>query len=45
MNLVCGLALHQFFVAQVDKERPPGVWEVIGSNPIGVPDFFIVPRS
>ena len=30
MNLVYGLALHQFCVAQL-IERPPGVWEVIGS--------------
>ena len=26
-------------------ERPPGVWEVIGSIPVGDPDFFFVPRS
>ena len=26
-------------------ERPPGVWEVIGSNPVGNSDFLFVPRS
>ena len=30
MNLVYGLALHEFCVAQL-IERAPGVWEVIGS--------------
>ena len=25
--------------------RPPGVWQVIGSNPIGDSEFFFVPRS
>ena len=44
MNLVHGLALHEFSIAQW-IERPPGVWEVIGSNPVGDSDFFFVPRS
>ena len=34
MNPVYGLPLHEFSVAQ-RIERPPGVWEVIGSNPVG----------
>ena len=33
MNLVYGLALHEFSVTQ-RIECPPGVWEVIGSNPV-----------
>ena len=41
---VYGLALHEFPIAQVDR-APPGVWEVIGSNPVGDSDFFSVPRS
>ena len=44
MDLVYGLALYEFSVAQW-IERPPGVWEVIGSNPVGVSDFFFVQRS
>ena len=44
MNLVYGLALHEFSVAQW-IERPPGVWEVIGFNPFGDSNFFFfVPR-
>ena len=39
MSLVYGLALHEFSVAQW-IERPPGVWEVIGFNPVGDSDFF-----
>ena len=34
MNPVYGLPLHEFSVAQ-RIERPPGVWEVKGSNPVG----------
>ena len=34
MNLVSGLALNEFSVAQW-IERPPGVWDVIGSIPVG----------
>ena len=41
MNLVYGLALHEFFVAQVDR-APAGVCL---SNPVGDLDFFFVPRS
>ena len=26
-------------------EHPPGVWEVIGSNPVGASDFLFVPGS
>ena len=33
MSLVYGLALHKFSVAQW-IERPPGNWQVIGSNPV-----------
>ena len=44
MNLVYGLALHEFAVTQ-RTERPPGVWGVIGSNPVGDSDFFFLPRS
>ena len=43
-NLVYGLALNEFSIAQW-IERPPGVWEVIGSNPVGDSDFFFAPRS
>ena len=32
-----------FSVAQVDR-APTAVWEVIGSIPVGVSDFFFVPR-
>ena len=39
MNLVYVLALHEFSVAQW-IERPTGVWEVIGLNPVGDSDFF-----
>ena len=39
MNLVYGLALHEFSVAQW-IERPHGVWEVIGSNPVRNSGFF-----
>ena len=42
MNLVYGLALHEFSVTQW-IEHPPGVWEIIGSNFDS--DFFFVPRS
>ena len=44
MDLVYGLALYEFSVAQW-IERPPGVLEVIGSNPVGDSNFFFVPRS
>ena len=44
MNLVYGLALHEFSVAQY-IECPPGVCEVIGLNPVRDLDFFFVPRS
>ena len=44
MNLVYGLALHEFSIAQ-RIEHPPGVWEVIGSNPVGDSEFFFVPCS
>ena len=41
MNLVYGLALREFSVAQVDRAPPhPGVWAFIGSNPVGDSDFF-----
>ena len=40
MNLVYGLTLHEFSVAQVWIERLPGVWEVVGSHPVGDSDFF-----
>ena len=45
MNLVCGLALHEFSVALVDREPAwcLGVWEVIGSKPVGDSDFFLCP--
>ena len=33
MSLVYGLALHKFSIAQW-IERPPGNWQVIGSNPV-----------
>ena len=39
MNLVYGLTLHEFSVAQW-IEHPPGVWEVIGFNPFGDSNFF-----
>ena len=42
MNLVYGLALPEFSVAQ-RIERPPGVWEVMGSISVGDSDFFFVP--
>ena len=42
MNLVYGLAVHEFAVTQ-RAERPPDVWEVIGSNPVGDSDFFLSP--
>ena len=44
MNLLYGLAVHEFAVTQ-RAERPPDVWEVIGSNPVGDSDFFFLPRS
>ena len=44
MDLVYGLALYEFSVAQW-IERPLGVWEVIGSNPVGDSNFFFVSRS
>ena len=44
MNLVYGLALHEFSVAQW-IECPPIVWEVIGLNPVRDLDFFCVPCS
>ena len=34
MNLVCGLARHESFVAQY-LEHPTGVRKIIGSNPVG----------
>ena len=37
-----GLALHGFSVAQW-IERPPGVWEVIGLNPVEDLDFSLCP--
>ena len=36
MNLVYGLALHEFSA---------GVWEGIGSNPVGDSDFFFITHS
>ena len=39
MNLVYGLALHEFAVTQ-RIESPPGVREVIGSNPVGTQIFL-----
>ena len=42
MNLVYGLALHEFSVAQW-IECSPAVCEVIGSNPVGDSDFFLCP--
>ena len=44
MNLVYGLALHEFSVAQVDR-APSSVWQVTSSIPVGDSDFFFVPRS
>ena len=44
MNLVYGLALHEFSVAQWIGCPPEG-WEVIGLNPFRDSDFFWVPRS
>ena len=45
MNLVYGLALHEFSVAQWIG-CPPEVWEVIGLNQaVRDLDFFFVPRS
>ena len=44
MNLLYDLAVHEFSVAQ-KIERPPGVWEDIGSNPIGDSDFFSLPHA
>ena len=41
MNLVCGPARHEPFVAQW-LEHPTGVLKVIGSIPIGDSDFFFV---
>ena len=45
MNLVRGLALHEFSVALVDREPAwcLGVWEVIGSKPVRDSDFFLCP--
>ena len=40
MDLVYGLALYEFSVAQW-IERPPGVWEVIGSIPVGDSNFSL----
>ena len=40
MNLVYGLALHEFSVAQWIG-CPPEVWEVIGLNPVRDLDFFL----
>ena len=40
MNLVYGLALHEFSVAQWIG-CPPEVWEVIGLNPVRDSDFFL----
>ena len=42
MNLVYGLALHEFSVA-LWIEHLPGVREVISWNPVGDSDFFFVP--
>ena len=42
MNLVYGLTLHEFSVAQ-RIECSPDVWEVIGSNPVRDSDFFFCP--
>ena len=39
MNLEYGLTLHDFSVAQW-IERPPGVWEVISSNPVDDSGFL-----
>ena len=39
---IYGLALHEFSIAQW-IERLPGVWEVIGLNPVGDSDFFLCP--
>ena len=38
--LVYGFAFHEFSVAQVNR-APSGVWEVIGSNPVGISDFCL----
>ena len=38
-NPVNGLAPFRVLVAQL-VEHPPGVWKVMGSNPIGDSDFF-----
>ena len=42
MNLVYGLALHEFSIVQW-IECSPGVWEVIGPNSVGDSDFFLCP--
>ena len=39
MNLVIGLPLHEFTVAQW-KERPSNNWQVIGSNPVRDSSFI-----
>ena len=44
IHWVTGALSSEFSVAQW-IERPPGVWEVIGSNPVRDSDFFFVPRS
>lgn len=36
-----GLALYEFSVAQ-RIERPPGVWEIVGSNPFHARDMLII---
>ena len=41
-SVVYGLSLHEFSIPQW-IERPPGVWEVIGSNPVEDSDFFLCP--
>ena len=43
MNPVYGLSLHEFSVAQW-IERPPDVWEVIGSSPVWDSDFLLCLR-
>ena len=44
IHWVTGALSSEFSVAQW-IERPPGVWEVIGSNPVRDSDFLFVPRS
>ncbi len=40
------MALHTISLSVAQwKESPPGVWEAMGSIPVGDLDIFFVPRS